>query len=437
MTEAAQKPRGRRLTNEEVEQLKRDVNFLAILEEDGLKITGDPCRGECRGQRDGEQSAGLVVSPPGHGAYPETWTWMDHRAGMDRAANVLDYLTGKHGVGRSMPYANALKDLMERTGQWVEGWEPLTDAENEEASKTREPLVVKKQELPPVEPPISEDAQAYAVGAVLEAAEVVNGRAAAIGAEYLASRGCLPAGAWSPENPRGIPLAWAMLEPGMEDKVTAILKQDPRRDEIDKAGMFNDKARLLWWAPSIFLPFHTPDARPVYLTARRTNWKPEDRAGKYINQRTSAGNANATRYPWGLPAIYRHARWFQPAPEKAGELLIVEGIADALAATCMGWPALSTHARPRAAADVEARTGDAQRIFSPHLPALRSFDRVRIMPDADPGEKGAVGRELAGNLVGWMRARGIHAEIVHLEDVVPAIPEGAKDLADISAAKIL
>jgi hypothetical protein len=58
-----------------------------------------------------------------------------------------------------------------------------------------------------------------------------------------------------------------------------------------------------------------------------------------------------------------------------------------------------------------------------------------VVPDADPGQKGAEGEALAARLVGWLRFAGVRAEVATLADLVPDAPEGCKDLADVAKAK--
>ena len=70
-----------------------------------------------------------------------------------------------------------------------------------------------------------------------------------------------------------------------------------------------------------------------------------------------------------------------------------------------------------------------------HLPALRSLRRVCVVPDADPGKKGAEGEVLASRLVAWLRAAGCRAEVSPLADLIPDISPDCKDLADVSKMK--
>ena len=74
-------------------------------------------------------------------------------------------------------------------------------------------------------------------------------------------------------------------------------------------------------------------------------------------------------------------------------------------------------------------------MLAPHLPALRRMREVLVMPDNDPGEKGAVGQEKAAALVGWLRAAGCKADLATMETLFPDLAAECKDLAD-AAQKI-
>jgi hypothetical protein len=170
---------------------------------------------------------------------------------------------------------------------------------------------------------------------------------------------------------------------------------------------------------------------------RRVNWKKGDGAGKYINQPTGAG---AVRLPVGLssllaasgdPIACQNLPHFNP--DKAGDLLLVEGVLDALGAACLGWPALAMLNRPQAARDYTDRDTAAAKMLTPHLPALRDCRRVLVVPDADKGEKGDEGKALARRLVAWLRAAGCRSEMKTLGDLCPEAPEDCKDLADVAA----
>jgi len=121
-------------------------------------------------------------------------------------------------------------------------------------------------------------------------------------------------------------------------------------------------------------------------------------------------------------------------PEKAGDVLLVEGPLDALGAAALGWPAVALLCRPQAH-DYRDRHGAAARMLAAHLPALRDVARVAVVPDADPGRKGAEGEALAARLVGWLRAAGVRrVDVATLADLCPDAPEGCKDLADVAEA---
>ena len=117
---------------------------------------------------------------------------------------------------------------------------------------------------------------------------------------------------------------------------------------------------------------------------------------------------------------------WNPTPTKPGTLL-VEGPLDALGAACLGWPAVALLTRLQAR-NYRDRDGAAARMLDAHLPALRDVRRVRVVPDADAGDKGAEGEALAARLVAWLTFSGVRADVARLVDLVPDAPEGAKTL---------
>ena len=132
---------------------------------------------------------------------------------------------------------------------------------------------------------------------------------------------------------------------------------------------------------------------------------------------------------FNLPSLYRTAGTWKPAKDKAGDLLLVEGTLDALGAACLGWAAVALLTRPQAGGPQDRGSGAAI-MLEAHLPALRALRLVRVVPDADPGEKGAEGERLAAKLVAWLRAAGCRAEVSTLADLLPDLPPTCKDLAD-------
>ena len=145
------------------------------------------------------------------------------------------------------------------------------------------------------------------------------------------------------------------------------------------------------------------------------------------------------RWPFNLCALYHAAGrlrcWpVEPDPAKAGDVLLVEGAITALGAVVLGWPAVAMLGRLRAH-DYADRDGAAARMLEAHLPALRDVRRVRVVPDADPGPKGAEGEALAARLAGWLTYAGVRADVARLVDLCPDAPEGCKDLADVAKAQ--
>ena len=223
------------------------------------------------------------------------------------------------------------------------------------------------------------------------------------------------------------------------DKIYALaerLAAGPDAEHLLEAGLLKPAEdgkpmRLPWWGDVVLFACRDAEAWPVYLVGRRMDWQAGDRWGKYINQPTAAG---AVRWPFNLPAMYAAARrlpnWpWTPAKDRAGDLLLVEGPTDALGAAVLGWAAVALLTRPQAAGPEDRRSG-ACKMLEAHLPALRSLRLVRVVPDADPGPKGAEGEALAAKLVAWLRAAGCRAEVSTLPDLLPDLLPECKDLAD-------
>jgi hypothetical protein len=218
--------------------------------------------------------------------------------------------------------------------------------------------------------------------------------------------------------------------------LAATLAEGPQADLLSRAGLLKLEAvkppRLAWWDRVALLGCRDAAGSLAYLVGRRLDWTDGDRWPKYLNQGAAGG---AVRWPFGLPALYRAAgRLPGEANIKAGDVLLVEGPLDALGAAVLGWPAVALLTRLQTH-DYADRHGAAAVALEPHLPALRDVRRVRVVPDADPGDKGAEGEALAARLAGWLRYAGGQADVARLADLVPDAPEGCKDLADIAKAR--
>jgi hypothetical protein len=77
----------------------------------------------------------------------------------------------------------------------------------------------------------------------------------------------------------------------------------------------------------------------------------------------------------------------------------------------------------------------AQRLLPDNLlPDLVRCAEVQVLPDNDPGEQGTDGRILAGELVGWLRQKGITSRVVRMGDLGLNYDD-CKDLGDAAKAR--
>ena len=358
------------------------------------------------------------------------WTFKDY--GGDASGDALGYMVDVRG----MTFVDAVAELCRLTGTRLEGWgADKKDALGCPPRPERDgvpypnPPPTPSCALPPTLPP---EAQRDAALAFLDALESLCPDAADQGADYLASRGCLAA-CWQGA-------AWVLPADACKP-LAAKLAACPDAGLLTHARLLKpaegDKPlRLAWWDRVCLLGCYDAAGRLDYFVGRRLDWKDGDRWGKYINQGTGGG---AVREPYNLPALYHaagRAPWWPmlPAPDKAGDVLLVEGPLDALGAACLGWPAVAMLTRLQVHNHAD-REGAAARTLEAHLPALRDVRRVRVVPDADPGQKGAEGEALAARLVGWLRFAGVRADLATLADLCPDAPEACKDLGDVSKAR--
>lgn len=408
-------------------ELCRRVDFLAVLRQDGIDPKRSGPHYVCR-LRD-EQTPSCHVWPPGAGRRGgDGWTWHDYGSG--QCGDALGYLVDIRGLS----FVEALHQLAD-----LAGWRPpcLSDKEPGAGRRAPAPRPAPAAAAPRPEPPtLPEAAQVEAVGAFLDTLLAMNPDACKEGDAYLAGRGCLPAGMSG--------LAY-MLPADLGAPLAARLAADPRADLLRQAGILRQnergELRLAWWGRVCLLPCCTMTGRPGYLVGRRLDWQAGDRWGKYLNQ---PGTGGAVRWPFGLPILAAAAGrradgrlW----PGVGRDLLLVEGPLDALAAAVLGWPALAMLNRPQVHG-YQDRHGAAARMLEPLLPALLACRRVRVVPDNDPGDKGAAGEALAAQLVAWLRHAGARADLANLADLglVPAaeigLPGGFKDLADAAEARM-
>jgi DNA primase len=401
-----------KLTDVDRAELCRRVDLLNLLAADGVEVKRRGRAYLCKLRPD-ERTPSCHVYRPGEGRKgARGWTWHDYGDG--RNGDALGYLVDVRGL----PFVDAVAELCR-----LAGWTPPSLQGGAPAAASRPP--------PTLEPPrLTPDEQR---GAALSFVAELRRRcpdAEKQAKAYLAGRGCLPVGtvgAWLLPAEACAPLA-------------AELARGPDADLLTRAGLLKpaegDKpTRLAWWDRTCLLGCYDAEGCLVYFVGRRLDWKDGDPWGKYINQGTAGG---AVRVPYNLPALYQAAGrldgWpVQPAREKAGDVLLVEGPLDALGAAVLGWPAVALLTRLQAH-DYADRDGAAARALDVHLPALRDVRRVRVVPDADPGSKGAEGEALAARLVGWLRNAGVRAELATLADLCPDAAD-CKDLADVAKAK--
>ena len=415
-------PARQKLTDTDRAELCRRVDFLAVLAGDGVDVRRNGTAYLCKLRPD-ERTASCHVYPPGVGKLgADGWTLKDYGDGW--GGDALAYLVDKRGL----PFADAVAELC-RLG----GWTPASWQTRPLDAPARPPAAPRPAAGPAVPPTLPPEAQARAVALFLDALLAADDEAGRDGALYLAGRGCLPPG-WAGG-------AW-VLRAELCRPLADALAATPEADLLTRAGLLKPPAadgkppRLPWWDRVALLACHDAGGRLAYLVGRRLDWTAGDRWGKYINQGTAGG---AVRVPCNLPALYHAAgrlpAWpVKPQPDKAGDVLLVEGPLDALGAAALGWPAVALLTRLQAH-DYADRDGAAARMLEAHLPALRDVRRVRVVPDADPGPKGAEGEALAARLVGWLRFAGVRADVARLVDLVPDAPEGCKDLADVAKAR--
>jgi hypothetical protein len=418
-------PGPHKLTDADRAELCRRVDLPALLAGDGVDVRRNGAAYVCKLRPD-ERTASCHVYPPGVGKLgADGWTLKDYGDGW--GGDALAYLVDRRGL----PFVDAVAELCR-----LAGWTPPSWGNKGLGAPTRPERRggpcpdTTPPPRPPTVPTMDPEAQLDAALAFVSALVDLVPDADRQGDAYLAGRGCLPAG--------GAVGCWVLPADACKT-LAARIAAGPEADLLDRAGLLKPAAdgkppRLPWWDRVALLGCYDAAGSLAYFVGRRLEWTDGDRWGKYINQGTAGG---AVRWPFNLCALYHAAGrlrcWpVEPDPAKAGDVLLVEGPLDALGAACLGWPAVALLTRLQAH-DYADRDGAAARMLEAHLPALRDVRRVRVVPDADPGPKGAEGDALAARLAGWLTFAGVRADVARLVDLVPDTPEGCKDLADVAA----
>ena len=420
-------PGPHKLTDADRAELCRRVDLPALLAGDGVDVRRNGAAYVCKLRPD-ERTASCHVYPPGVGKRgADGWTLKDYGDGW--GGDALAYLVDKRGLA----FVDAVAELCRLAGWTPPAWQTEgLRAPPSPLSRGGPCPDVGGNRPPPRAPVLDPEAQLDAALAFVSALVDLVPEAGFAAEDYLASRGCLPAG--------GAVGCWVLPADACKT-LAARIAAGPEADLLTRAGLLKPAAdgkppRLPWWDRVALLGCYDAAGSLAYFVGRRMDWTDGDRWGKYINQGTAAG---AVRWPFNLCALYHAAGrlrcWpVEPDPDKAGDVLLVEGPLDALGAACLGWPAVALLTRLQAH-DYADRDGAAARMLEAHLPALRDVRRVRVVPDADPGPKGAEGEALAARLVGWLRFAGVRADVARLVDLVPDAPEGCKDLADVAKAR--
>lgn len=413
----------RRIDPNDLDELCRRIDFPAMLQGFGVEVRRQGANLVCAIRQ--ERTASCQIYAPGQGRMGHKgWTYWDF--GNNEGGRAIDYLTNHQG----MTFLDAVRYMAEQTGFRPDG---LGHGEAGASKPRPKPTPMPVRPQIPAMPP---DEQAEACRIYLDALREVEPASTDSGAAYLGpnpahrGRNVLPGG-WPP-------IAYAQF-PDNESALTEALM--PHSDLLIRAGLMKGAdekgpVRLQWGAfygTLILLAHHDEKGNVAGLNARRFDWQEGDRFGKYLYQKNEHG---ARRVLFGLPMLYRPS-WlaWRPAPEHAGDLLIVEGQLDALGAACLGRAALALGGRVQAsgANDTHSRTAT---MLGEHLTALREMKRILVLPDNDADRaKAAQGIALAGKLVALLNAEGCRAEIASLDKLGIAINEGCKDLADVAAVR--
>lgn len=404
------------------------VDLLALLAGDGVSARKSGSTYLCAIRN--ERTPSCHLYPPGVGrrAAAMKWTWHDYGTG--QGGDALDYLVKIRGMSEP----DAVAELCRVNGEPAPAWQgtrpggPVRRPDPTPATKTPPRLRAGYR--------MALDAQTGAAVHFLDTLLELDPTAPDQGAAYIRGRGVLPDG-W--------PAIAYRVNVGTMPALLGRLAHSPHKDAMLEAGLLKPPEagkplRLQWgaWAGDVvLLVHHTPAGVPVAFIARRVDVKPGDAVGKYLQQTYARG---AVRHAFGLPSLYASAGdkdmadvWpLGRGPGRRDELLVLEGTLDALGAVRLGWPALGLSMRPQATRH-DDRDGAAARMLEAHLGTMRDMRRVRVVPDNDPGEKGAEGEALAARLVAWLRYAGVRADVATMRELCPDMPADCKDMADVAA----
>jgi hypothetical protein len=413
------------ITPEERAVLCSRVRLPDLMEEDGADVreAGEYWLARIRPE---DKTPSCRVWAPGKGRAGEKgWTYYDF--GSHAGGDTVGYLTDPRH--RGMTYLDAIRLLAERGG-----WTPPglgTAGGSDTAPRTPPP----PQPIVPTVPRMPSDDQADAVALFLTVLVQVDPEAYTLGKDYLLGRRCIP-DVWHGGDV-------FMLRQTAVEPLTASLHAigADAVDLLKRAGLMKEDGALAWWEDTALFVCRREDTAPIYLVGRRLHWKPGDKL-KYLNQ---SGGRGVVRWPFNLPTVYASVgedrrqdipgltSW--PAMPKDSVLLVVEGAADALGAAALGWPAIAMLSRPQAR-DHKDRHSSCVKMLEPHLPILRQYRAVLVVPDADPGEKGAEGITHAANLAAALTGMGLRARTAALDELVLHASGKGKDLADMAAARV-
>jgi hypothetical protein len=392
-----------------------------------------------------ERTASCCVYPPFVGKLGEKgWTYCDYGAD-GRPGDALGFLVDVE----QMPFLEAVEYMAGRSGYIPRGvadskkrraGEKITPSQSTQSHrKTQRKVRTAGKTSPPV---IAKEEQSELVSRFLDKLQEIDPTSRDRGFFYVRNRGCLiprhqfipfflravnaeRAGElWKTPGNQFVEMAYALSAEASKQVAAALLAENDG-ERFEAAGLVSRKSgRCLWRNETVLFVCRDLDLSPLYLVGRPTETK---KGPKYISQSCQGG---AIRYPFGLPSLILPSQgWPLEDNARPGELVITEGAMDALASMSFGLPALAMLSRP-SAGGVKDDYSAAHRMLSPHIELLQEKKQILVLPDNDAGEKGQLGRKKAGELVGWLKARGCAAKIAKMEEVSEACKPDSNDLCE-------